>query len=177
MIELKQYRNNELVSMTRRYPKLVQKVLLRDAKIVAKIIRAWDIEHNSDKVFEIFLKEKNNLSDERYWELLRTVWILCGKIGNIDLFRELMQSTRKERYYFSTPEESKKLKDLPAAFDVYRATNNNNDGGLSWTLSKKYAKQYYEMFNKCMIITKTVTKEKVFAYIERNNESEIIILN
>ena len=170
------FANNELVTMTRRYPKLKQKVLVRDSKISMKLIQAWDINHDSVQLLQIFLKNKDNLSDERYWELLRTVWILTGKLDNSNLFRQLMQSPRKEKYYFSTPEEAKILRDLPDSFDVYRATNNNNDGGISWTLSKEYAKKYYDMFDKCMIITKTVKKENVFAYINRNNESEILIL-
>lgn len=173
---MKQYMNNELVSMTRRYPKLKQKVLIRDSKISEKIIHAWDIEHDSVKVLKIFLKEKNNLSDERYWEILRSVWIMCGTTENSNMFRELIKSNRKERYYFSTPEEQKKLRELPESFEVYRATNSKYDNGLSWTLSKEYVKRYSDMFAKNFIINKIINKNEIFAYIERNNESEIIII-
>lgn len=175
-MELKQYRNNEFIPMTRRYPKLVQKVLIRDSKIAAKVIQAWDIEHNSEKVLEIFLKENKNLSDERYWEMLRTVWIFCGKVENANLFRQLMKSNRSARYYFSTPEEQKKFRELSDEFKIYRATNDKNDDGLSWTTDLEYAQKYANMFDKKFIIIKSIQKNKVFAFIERNNESEIIIL-
>jgi hypothetical protein len=173
---MKQYGNNELVPMTRRYPNLKRKVLERDSKISAKIIKAWDIEHDSQKVLDIFIKENKNLSDERYWELLRTVWIVCGKLENVDLFRQLMKSTRKERYYFSTSEEQERLRRLPGVFTIYRATNNKNDGGISWTLSEEYAHTYSQLFAKNTILKREVLKSEIFAFIERNKESEIIIL-
>ena len=173
---MKQYANNELVLMTRRYPKLKQKILIRDSKISEKLIRAWDINHSQTEVLEIFVKEKKNLSDERYWEILRTVWILCGTIEYNDLFRLLMKSNRKEQYYFSTPEEQKRLREMPESFEVYRATSNKNDNGLSWTLDKEYAQNYASMYRKQFILNKTIFKSEIFAFIERNDESEIIIL-
>lgn len=168
--------NNEAVPMTRRYPNLPNKVLKRDSEIVKKLMKAWDLEANKDKVLAIYLKESKNLSDERYWELLRTVWILCGSVDNVDLFRKLMQSTRKERHYFSTPEEHQFLRELPSQVLVYRATNDENDNGLSWTLSKEYADFYKEAYQKDKVISQTIVTKRVFAYIERNLESEIIIL-
>ncbi len=170
---------NVNVPMTRRYPKLKQKVLLRDSKIAEKIIKAWDLNHSQTEVLRIFVQENKNLSDERYWELLRTVWILCGSIEYNDLFRKLMQSGRKERYYFSTPEEQKKLKEMPDSLQVYRACNSVNgiaDNGLSWTLSKDYAEWYRQAYSKNTIIKRNINKAQVFAYVDRNNEEEIIVL-
>ena len=76
--------NNEKVPMTRRYHShLSAKVLKRDSVIVEKIIREWDKQQNKNKdLLPIFLKEHKNLSDERYWELLRTVWIISGTVEN-----------------------------------------------------------------------------------------------
>ena len=169
--------NNELIPMTRRYPNLPNKVLKRDSEIAKKLVTAWDIEQNTDKVMEIYLKENKNLSNERYWELLRTVWIICGSIENAPLFKKLMTSARKEKYYFSTPEEAKALRELPEQIEVYRATNNENDNGLSWTLSKDYAEWYQQTYHKEKILTQIINKKQIFAYIERNKESEVIILN
>lgn len=162
--------------MTRRYPQLPKKVLMRDGKIAAKIMLTWDVEQDEEKVLAIYLKEQGNLSDERYWELMRTVWILCGSVENADTFRKLMQSKRKQRHYFSTPEEAKKFREMPDSFYVYRATNDANDRGLSWTVSKEYALYYKENFNKSLILSGEINKKDVFAYIERNMEFEIIIL-
>jgi len=169
--------NNVAVPMTRRYPKLSYKVLKRDSEIVRKIITAWDVENDADKVLSIYLKESKNLSDERYWELLRTVWVVCGSIENADLFRKLMQSKRKEKYYFSTPEEAKYLRELPEQVEIYRATNNINDNGLSWTLSKEYAEWYKIAYQKDKVISQIINKKQIFAYIERNLESEVVVLS
>lgn len=168
--------NNERVPMTRRYPNLQQKVLRRDSQIVERIINVWDNGHHTEKVLSIFLKEHKNLSDERYWELMRTVWIIAGSVETASTFRKLMTSNRKEKYYFSTPEEAKKLREMPETFEVYRATNGENDGGLSWTVSKEYAEWYKQAYNKEKVICRTVNRKEVFAFIERNQEAEIVIL-
>jgi hypothetical protein len=170
------YAKNELIPMTRRYPKLSQKVLYRDSKISEKLIKAWDLEHDTEKVLSIYLKELKNLSDERYWELMRTVWIISGSVENSDTFRKLMQSNKRERYYFSTPEESEKLRNFPEMICIYRATNDENDNGLSWTISREYAQWYKEAYNKSIIISRAINKKDIFALIERNSESEIIVL-
>lgn len=167
---------NTQVPMTRRYPDLPKKVLVRDSEITKKLIKAWDVEHDQAKVLDIYMKEKDNYSPERYWEMMRTVWILCGNVENSDTFRKLMRSGKRSRYYFSTPEEQKRLREMPESFIVYRATNDPEDGGLSWTLSKEYAEHYKNMYDKKWVITKHVNKSEVFALIERNQEEEILIL-
>ncbi len=168
--------NNELIPMTRRYPKLKEKQHLRDGKIAKHIVHYWDHEGDTNKVFQYFVDKRHLLSDYRYWEILRTVWIVCGSIEKADTFRLLMTNKRKHKYYFSTPEESELLASLPETLTIYRATNNMNDKGLSWTLDETYAEKYKEMFNKSMIIRKEINKSDVFAYINRNNEFEIILL-
>ena len=168
--------NNVLIPMTRRYPKLKRKILERDSKIAKKIIKTWDNDHNSKEVLRIYTVENKNLSNERYWELLRTVWIVCGGNEYNELFRIFMRSNRKERHYFSTPEEHEKFSSFPDIIHIYRATNDPDDNGLSWTISKEYAELYKKDYNKKVIIHKTISKDQIFAYIERNNEYEIILL-
>jgi hypothetical protein len=165
-----------MVPMSRRYPNLKQKVLKRDGEIAKKIILSWDIEKDHEKALQIFLHEKYNLSDERYWELLRTIWVISGCLDNVNLFRRLMMCGRPQKFYFSTPEDAKKLRELPEIFEVYRACNDDHDGGISWTLSKDYAKSYKKEYSKSYLITRTIEKFEVFALIQRNLESEIIIL-
>lgn len=167
---------NEVMPMTRRYPDLCRRVLIRDGKIAAQLITAWDVEQDAEKVLAIFLKEQKNLSHERYWECLRTVWVLTGSVALAPTFRRLMSSTRRSRYYFSTPEEAAQLRFLPETFTVYRAANDIADGGLSWTLSKEYAHWYMERYGKTLLLERTISKKDVFALINRNNESEIILL-
>ena len=137
---------------------------------------SWDTEHNQQKVLDIFLKEMHLLSDQRYWELMRTVWVISGSLETVDIFKKLMRSDRGYRYYFSTPEESEKLREFPDTMEIHRALNGETDEGISWTLSYEYAEKYQKMFDKERIITRTIAKEQIFAFIERNNESEILIL-
>lgn len=167
---------NETIPMTRRYPNLRKKVLERDSKIASKIIKAWDIDHDHEKALGIFLKEKDNLSPERYWELMRSVWIICGSNKTAPIFRKLMQSNKRSQFYFSSPEEVVELKKLPDEIKVYRAVSEKDDNGLSWTISKEYVEKYAKTFNKPIILEKTVSKDEVFAFINRNNEYEIILL-
>jgi len=168
--------NNEKVEMTRRYFDLPKKVALRDSKISRQIATAWDIEQNKEKVFSIFLKKRQLLSSQRYWELLRTVWIVCGSIENVNMFKLLMNSKKKNKYCFSTPEESKLLREMPDEFKVYRACNNQDDNGISWTYKLEYAEYYKKAFNKRLILNTTVKKEDVFALINRNQEYEILLV-
>lgn len=171
------FKNNELIPMTRRYPDLPGKVLRRDSKIVEKIVRIGNDGRNDQAVFDLFVKESSNLSDYRFWELLRTVWILAGKMERLDQFRKWFTSDRKQRYYFSTPEEAKRVREMKYPVTVYRATNNENDGGFSWTLDMAYAERYKQMFDKKYIIARTInSKDEIFALIERNNEEEILII-
>lgn len=169
-------KTNEYVPMTRRYPDLCRRVLMRDSKIAARLITAWDVEQDAEKVLGIFLKEQKNLSHERYWECLRTVWVLAGSVVLAPSFRRLLCSTRPSRHYFSTPEEAAQLRALPESFVVYRATNDVADGGLSWTLSKEYGLWYMERFGKAHLSERMISRKDVFALINRNNEAEIILL-
>ena len=64
--------------MTRRYPDLPRKQLERDSKIAMKIVQAYDIEKDLEKVLDLWRKYHSLLSNPRYWELLKTVWIAAG---------------------------------------------------------------------------------------------------
>lgn len=169
--------NNLSVEMTRRYFKLPKKVALRDSKVASKLITAWDVNQDKEQVLQIFLKHKDKISPQRYWEFLRTVWIVSGTLENVDTFRKLMSCNKKHQYCFSTPEEIAELQKMPQQFTVYRACNKENDGGISWTHQIDYAESYKETFFKEKIVTRSVTKNEIFALINRNKEHEIIILN
>ncbi|MCK4816257.1 hypothetical protein KA005_10855 [bacterium] len=162
--------------MTRRYPVLKKKVAERDSKIAKRLIQAWDQEKDSEKVLYIFLKEKHLLSHYRYWELMRTVWIIAGSVETAPIFRELMISTRPQKHYFSTPEEANTLRSLPDKVRVYRAQDGHMVDGISWTLTKEYAELYQQQFHKEFVYEREVDRESIFAYINRNGEEELIIL-
>lgn len=66
---------NERSDFTRRIPTgLSPKKMARDAKIAMQIARAWE-DGRPDDVLSIFYHKARLLSDPRYWELMRTVWI------------------------------------------------------------------------------------------------------
>lgn len=166
---------NEYIPMTRRYPDLKPKQLQRDAKIARQLINAWDIEKDEQKVMSIFIKGKDLLSHPRYWELMRTVWIVSGSVNNASIFCKLMKSDRPYRNYFMSPEDEKIFQNLPDKFMVYRACNFSDDG-ISWTTNKEYAEFYKKRFSKDTISEMKIQKSECFAYINRNGEEEVLIL-
>ena len=94
---------NERTDFTRRIPALPEKQLARDAKIVSQIIRAYEAGRGQ-AVLDIFRRKARLLSNPRYWEVMRTVWVAVGSTETAPLFRTLMQSSRPCRSWFMTPE-------------------------------------------------------------------------
>lgn len=171
--------NNQQVPFTiRTLPAWVtEKQKKKDSKVTAKLIHAWDKLQDKDMVLDIFLKYQSTLSDFRYWEFLRTVWILSGGYNTQDTFRKLFNSKRKFRNWFMTPEEEQFLKKLPEEIVVHRAYNKGEEDGFAWTISSDYVQEYKLRFSKQLIRTKKINKSEVYAYINRNKEQEILILN
>lgn len=168
---------NELVPFTRRYPDLKPKQLARDSKIAKRLITSWDINKDPEIALNVFIKECSQLSDPRYWELLKSVWIISGSNDNKDVFRILMNSKRPFKHYFMSPEEKEVFDMLPETIICYRACNaKDGDGGFSYTLDYEYVEKYRELFDKKFIRQLKISKEKIFAFINRNAEEELIIL-
>lgn len=169
--------HNQIIPATRRSThSLPRKKQVRDGEIAKKLIHAWDTKGDKELLLNVFIKEKDLLSDERYWELLRSTWIICGNIKNIPTFRKMFESKRPKRNWFSTPEEIARLNSLPEIFTVYRAQNGEEINGISFTLSLAVAQTYKFKFDKDRIITKEIKRSDVFAFIERNGEEEVLIL-
>ena len=162
--------------MTRRYPDLTRKQLERDSKIAMKIVRAYDVEHDMGKVLDLWRKYHHLLSNPRYWEVLKTVWVAVGNTAVADEFRHYMQSNRPCRNYFMTPEEHEVMQQMAFPLKVYRACNSENDGGISWTTNIKVATEFATFAKNAKILSYEVTRNDVFAYINRRGEDEIIIL-
>lgn len=166
---------NELIPFTRRYPDLKNKQLARDSKVAKRLIEAWDVKRSDDLVFDVFSKECSQLSDPRYWELLKTTWICAGSNERAEQFRKWMRSNRGYKSWFMTPEEQEVYRSLPDKITAYRACN-EPDNGIAYTLSLEYANKYKGMFDKETVNIRIVSKDRVFAYINRNDEEELIIL-
>lgn len=169
--------NNESIPFTiRTVAYLSNKQRAKDSKLAKRLIYAWDKKQNSSMLLSVFLKEKATVSDYSYWEFLRSVWIMSGGNENEKIFRVLFGSKRKHVSFFMTPEEEKYFSELPEIITVHRACNEGYENGLAWTISLDYALSYQKMFFKEKIVAKKVPKSSCFAYINRNNEKEIVIL-
>lgn len=166
---------NTTTDFTRRVPSLPRKQLIRDARIVERIVKAYDEEGDLVKTKEIFFKNAKFLSNPRYWEVMRTVWIAAGSTENAPEFIPYMKSDRPSKGWFMTPEDAKALDAMQFPITVYRAYASDDDTGISWTTNREFVEDYAHKKGR-RIKTMQVERERIFAYITRRFESEIIIL-
>ena len=168
---------NERIPFTRRVANLPDKQRMRDAKIVAQLIKAGDEEEDYAKVIDIFKRKYKLLSNPCYWETLRTVWVLCGSTETSDMFRPFFRLKRPCRSWFMTPEDAAELEAMAFPLTVWRAydPSYNPDPGLSWTINREWCEGYANKKGR-LIKSRQVSREEIFAYISRRGESEIIIL-
>lgn len=170
---------NQRTDFTRRVPALKPKQLARDAKIATQIIRAYEAG-DTDRVIDIFCGKQHLLSNPRYWELMRTVWIAAGSTETADLFRTLMKYGRPCKSWFMTPEDAAALDAMKFPITVWRAYDAklydaDEDPGISWTLNEQWCREYAKVKGR-VVKTMQVDRKSVFAYVSRRGEEEIIIL-
>ena len=146
-----------------------------DAKIARKIVYAWDVLHDAERVQEVFFKDAHRLSNPRYWELLRTVWVAAGSTDTADLFRPYFLSRRTCRSWFMTVEDAAALDRMQFPLKVWRAYDRDPDPGISWTIDKEWCEAYAKVHNR-RIKERFVERDEIFAFVSRRHESEIIIL-
>lgn len=165
---------NERTDFTRRIPALPEKQLARDAKIVSQIIRAYEAGRGQE-VLDIFRRKARLLSNPRYWEVMRTVWVAVGSTETAPLFRTLMQSSRPCKSWFMTPEDAAALEAMPFPMTVWRAYDADPDPGISWTLDEQWCRGYAKAKNR-RVKSMQVSRDQVFAYVSRRGEEEVIVL-
>ena len=165
---------NERTDFTRRIPALPEKQLARDAKIVSQIIRAYETGRGQE-VMDIFRRKARLLSNPRYWEVMRTVWVAVGSTETAPLFRTLMQSSRPCRSWFMTPEDAAALEAMAFPLTVWRAYDAEPDPGISWTLDEQWCRGYAKAKGR-RVKQMQVSREQVFAYVSRRGEEEVIVL-
>lgn len=189
MIEIPKYRigtydpnaaeENRRTDFTRRIPALKPRQMARDAKVADQLIRAYD-HGDKDRVMEIFTRKAPLLSNPRYWELMRTVWVSVGSTETAAEFRKLMKSSRPCRGWFMTPEDAAALERMEFPLTVWRAYDaerypGDTDPGISWTVDEGWCRGYAEAKGRA-VKSRRVERKDVFAYISRRGEEEIIIL-
>ena len=177
---------NQRSDFTRRIPTgLSKKQMARDAKIIQQIIRAMELGTDGggeEKVLDIFYRKAKLLSNPRYWEVMRTVWIAAGSTETAQLFRMMMKSSRPCRSWFMTPEDAKALDEMSFPLTVWRAYDKKydyslvGDPGISWTIDEKWCREYAIRKDR-IVKSRQVNRGDIFAYVSRRGESEIIILD
>ena len=171
---------NQRTDFTRRIPALKPKQLARDWKIALQIIRAYEAG-DTGRVIEIFCGKQHLLSNPRYWDLMRTVWVAAGSTETAPLFRRLMRSGRPCKSWFMTPEDAEALEAMQFPLTVWRAWDDSlcdergEDPGISWTLDEEWCRGYAEAKGR-QVKSRQVERKDVFAYVSRRGEEEIIIL-
>lgn len=160
---------------TRRIPVLSRKQEDIDAKIARRLVYAWDVLHDADRVREVFFKDAHRLSDPRYWEILRSVWVAAGTTDTAELFRPYFLSRRGCKSWFMTVEDAARLDRMQFPIKVWRAYDREPDPGISWTIDKDWCEAYAKVHNRS-VKEREVNRDEVFAYISRRHESEIVIL-
>ena len=167
---------NESIPMTPRVPYSITKTQMkRDGLIAKELVYLNDVANRPDLLLAAFWEHRNRLSPQRYWEFLKLIWIRCGTIERIPLFRQLFSAKKTHKYWIMSPEEEAALKAMPNEFTVWRAPRPGGDDGISWSVERAFVAQYAEA-NGRDIIERTVKKKDVFAYFDRAGEGEVIIL-
>lgn len=115
---------------------------------------------------------------KEYWEVLRDIWTDSENIWqNKLIWRKRLTALYPDREFFMTEDERQLLAAMPDRLTIYRGCKDNNKSGYSWTLDIDVAKWFSKRFKgKANVLTKTVLKEDVFAYVTSRNEQEIIYL-
>ncbi len=167
--------NTDQTEFTRRIPALSNKQLAMDAKIARQLVNAYDVEQSEEKTLDIWFRKSRLLSNPRYWELLRTVWVGVGSTDLADKFRPFFQSKRPCKGWFMTVEDAKTLEEMTFPLKVWRAYDRIPDPGISWTTDFEWCLAYAKAHGR-KVKERLVQRDEVFAYISRRHENEIIIL-
>jgi hypothetical protein len=174
---------NRRTDFTRRIPTgLSDKQMARDSKIAMQLVRIDQEggDRAAEKMLDLFFRKAKLLSNPRYWELMRTVWVAAGSTETAQLFRTMMKSQRPCRSWFMTPEDAAALDAMQFPVLVHRAYDAvrypaDTDPGISWTLDGQWCREYAAKKGR-VIKSRMVYRSDVFAYISRRGEEEMILL-
>jgi hypothetical protein len=96
-------------------------------------------------------------------------------------WKKLWSSSRPEKQFAMSMEEREALALLPDELTIYRGVGQgDNVDGLSWTLSREKAIWFARRFGgdlliTALLITATANKQDVHAFLNGQNEQEIVI--
>ena len=110
-----------------------------------------------------------------YSKMVATAWKAGGNSKMQKYWEPFFNSPRMIAKHAMTSGERRALKKLPQTILVYRALHGNEqDTAMSWTTNRVFAEKYANSLNR-NIETKCISKNDIFAYFTRRNESEVIL--
>lgn len=139
---------------------------------------------------QFFADMRDKFADKDYWETLAWVWSDSENLWqHRDLLEELIEEDRPGRQSMMNEGEQKFLASMPKTFRVYRGHQDNNRDGWSWSLSATRAAWFARRFAteggwrekdllshfRAKVVTGTVRRQDVVAYIAGRNEYEMIV--
>lgn len=126
--------------------------------------------------------EEADMSDDDYWEALGAVWQDSENVWqHFATWKRLLRADRPNKHMFMDEEDREAFAKLPDTLKVYRGcVRDQNEKGMSWTLDRKRATWFSKRFQRAgeipCVRSKTIRKDRVFAYLGGRGESEIIIV-
>ncbi len=144
------------------------------------------ISDTSEKI-SLFIKYKDDFTDEEYWKNLASDYIMQDyKKIPYSTYYKLFLSTRDKRELLMNEQELDFFKALPEKFTIYRGGTeseaNTRMYGISWTLNKAIAEKFQNVKKmrdrKPMVIHELeIEKSEAIAYLNERQEEEIIYIH
>ena len=112
-----------------------------------------------------------------YWSLVARVWLDTEHPSNaIDDWVEIF--SHRDAHLMMDDDERQVYDALPDEVEIYRGVGDVfEDSGISYTLSIERARWFASRFDEDgVVLTRTVPKTEIVAYLNGRNESEVIVL-
>jgi hypothetical protein len=110
-----------------------------------------------------------------YWDMIRFIWT-----DSENIWQHL--SSWKKLWTLNVPERYTLVDDLPDSktFTIHRGAQEDlNEDGLSWTLDLERAQWFSNRFGHDeggIVITRTVQRREIIAYINDRSEQEVVVM-
>lgn len=126
-----------------------------------------------------FLAIQDELSDDRYWAVLRWAWLRHGaSFARENVIDRVFKSGRPGREHLMTENEREMLARLPDTMVVYQG-GTSSDAGFkwSWSLERQKAKNFaINCFGRHpRLVEGIVSKSDVTAYFGEYDEQEVLV--
>lgn len=119
-----------------------------------------------------------DLMDYDYWFLLSTLWVSYSSNSDLNLWKQLFSSTRKNREKsIMKPSELEKFKQLPWFVSIYRAHRPCETDWIAYTLDSLIAARFARERGIDHVVEYRVKKRDILALFLRRGEAEVLVLD